>query len=84
MQMTIDEDLIAEVDRAAAAQGKNRSAFTREALRAALASARVRELEERHRLAYQRQPVQPGELDDWEAEVKDSGHVGDFGANLVY
>ena len=68
VQMTIDEDLIAEVDRAAAAQGKNRSAFTRDALRAALASARVRELEERHRLGYQRQPAQPGELDDWEAE----------------
>jgi Arc/MetJ family transcription regulator len=68
VQMTIDEDLIAEVDRAAAAQGKNRSAFTRDALRAALAGARVRELEERHRLGYQRQPVQPGELDDWEAE----------------
>jgi metal-responsive CopG/Arc/MetJ family transcriptional regulator len=68
VQMTIDEDLVTEVDRAAAAEGKSRSAFTRDALRAALTSARVRELEERHRLGYQRQPVQPGELDGWEAE----------------
>jgi metal-responsive CopG/Arc/MetJ family transcriptional regulator len=68
VQMTIDEDLVAEVDRAAAAQGKSRSAFTRDALRAALASARERELEERHRLGYQRHPVKPGEFGDWEAE----------------
>jgi len=68
VQMTIDEDLIAEVDRMALEQGKSRSAFTRDALRAALASARERELEVRHRLGYQRQPVAPGEFGDWEAE----------------
>jgi len=66
--MTLDEDLVAEVDRAAVAQGKSRSAFTRDALRAALAGAQERELEERHRLGYQRQPVAPGEFGDWEAE----------------
>jgi metal-responsive CopG/Arc/MetJ family transcriptional regulator len=72
VQMTLDPDLIEEVDRAAAAQGKNRSAFTRDALRAALAVARERELEEQHRLAYQRQPWRAGEIeedwDDWEPE----------------
>ncbi|MBV8202095.1 MAG: ribbon-helix-helix protein, CopG family [Acidobacteria bacterium] len=68
VQMTIDEELIAEVDRAAAAQGKSRSAFIREALRAALAGAQERELEEQHRLAYQRQPVALDELGAWEAE----------------
>jgi len=68
VQMTIDEDLVAEVDQVATAQGKSRSAFTRDALRAALASARERELEERHRLGYQRHPVAPGEFGDWEAE----------------
>jgi metal-responsive CopG/Arc/MetJ family transcriptional regulator len=65
VQMTIDEGLIAEVDRVAAAQGKSRSAFTREALRTALASANERQLEEQHRLGYQRQPVEPGEFGDW-------------------
>jgi metal-responsive CopG/Arc/MetJ family transcriptional regulator len=68
VQMTLDEELVAEVDRAAAAKGKSRSAFTREALRAALASDRERELERQHRLGYERQPVQPEEFDDWEAE----------------
>ncbi|HVR09734.1 MAG TPA: ribbon-helix-helix protein, CopG family [Thermoanaerobaculia bacterium] len=66
--MTIDEDLIAEVDAVAAAQGRSRSAFTRDALRAALAGARDHELEERHRLGYQRHPVKPGEFADWEDE----------------
>jgi metal-responsive CopG/Arc/MetJ family transcriptional regulator len=68
VQMTLDEDLVAEVDRAALKQGRSRSAFTRDALRAALASARERELEERHRLGYQRQPAAPGEFSGWEAE----------------
>jgi metal-responsive CopG/Arc/MetJ family transcriptional regulator len=68
VQMTLDEELVAEVDRAAAAKGKSRSAFTRDALRAALASEHERQLEHQHRLGYERQPVKPGEFDDWEAE----------------
>ena len=68
VQMTLDEELVAEVDRAAAAKGKSRSAFARDALRAALESDRERELERQHRLGYERQPVEPGEFDDWEAE----------------
>jgi metal-responsive CopG/Arc/MetJ family transcriptional regulator len=66
--MTLDEELVDEVDRAAAAQGKSRSAFTREALRAALQRASERELERRHRLGYERRPVGPGEFSDWDAE----------------
>jgi metal-responsive CopG/Arc/MetJ family transcriptional regulator len=65
VQMTLDEDLVTEVDRAAAAQGKSRSAFTRDALRAALENARERELERQHRQGYERQPVSPGEFGDW-------------------
>jgi metal-responsive CopG/Arc/MetJ family transcriptional regulator len=68
VQMTLDEDLVMEVDRAATAQGKSRSAFTRDALRAALETTRERELEERHRLGYQLHPVEPGEFDDWDTE----------------
>jgi hypothetical protein len=67
VQMTLDADLIEEVDRAAATQGKSRSAFTRDALRAAVIKVRERELEEKYRLAYQRQPWAPGEIEeDWD------------------
>jgi metal-responsive CopG/Arc/MetJ family transcriptional regulator len=65
VQMTLDEALVEDVDRAATALGTTRSAFTRDALRTALARLRRQELEERHRAGYERQPVQPGEFSDW-------------------
>lgn len=68
VQMTLDEELVEEVDRAAAALGTSRSAFAREALRAALAGLRERELERRHREGYERHPLQPGEVGEWEGE----------------
>jgi metal-responsive CopG/Arc/MetJ family transcriptional regulator len=68
VQMTLDDVLVEEVDRAATHLGTTRSAFTRDALRAALTNLKERELERRHRAGYERQPVKPGELDDWEAE----------------
>ena len=68
VQMTLDEDLVAEVDEAIKTLGTTRSAFTREALRLALARLRERELERRHREGYERTPVQPGEFSDWEGE----------------
>jgi metal-responsive CopG/Arc/MetJ family transcriptional regulator len=63
--MTLDETLVEEVDRAAEASGTTRSAFTREALRAALARSRELELELRHRAGYAANPVAPGEFDVW-------------------
>ena len=68
VQMTLDESLVEQVDRAAQAQGTTRSAFTRDALRSALADLHERELERRHRAGYERLPVPPGELGGWEAE----------------
>lgn len=68
VQMTLDEDLVAEVDEAIKTLGTTRSAFTREALRLALARLRERELEQRHREGYEKTPVQPGEFSDWEGE----------------
>ncbi|HEX9736377.1 MAG TPA: ribbon-helix-helix protein, CopG family [Thermoanaerobaculia bacterium] len=68
VQMTLDEDLVTEVDAAASRLGTSRSAFTRDALRLALAELRERELENRHRDGYRRHPVQPGEVSDWEDE----------------
>ncbi len=68
VQMTLDETLVKEVDRAAKKLGKTRSAFTREALRSALKEARIKELEARQREGYRRNPVKRGEFSVWESE----------------
>ena len=68
VQMTLDESLVQEVDRAAQTLGTTRSAFTRDALREALERLRERDLERRHRAGYEKKPVQPGEFSDWEDE----------------
>ena len=67
-QMTLDEDLLEAVDRAAEKLGTSRSAFMREALRNALGDLRVATLEQRHREGYTRYPVEPDEFGDWESE----------------
>lgn len=68
VQMTLDDSLVEEVDRAAKDLGTTRSAFTRDALRAALTNLKESELERRHRAGYERHPVKPGEFDAWEDE----------------
>ena len=68
VQMTLDDDLVASVDRVARKLGKSRSAFTREALREALARVRARTLEEKHRAGYEGKPARRGEFSTWEAE----------------
>jgi metal-responsive CopG/Arc/MetJ family transcriptional regulator len=68
VQMTLDEALVREVDRAVHELGTTRSAFTRDALREALTRLRERAKEERHRAGYLRHPVREGEFSDWEDE----------------
>jgi hypothetical protein len=68
VQMTLDAELVEAVDRAAKRLGTSRSAFTRDALRRALARLREERLERKHRLGYERSPVEPGEFDLWERE----------------
>jgi metal-responsive CopG/Arc/MetJ family transcriptional regulator len=68
VQMTLDPDLVTQIDRAAARQGLSRSAFTRRALSAALEQLRLEALEQRHREGYRRRPVRRGEFDLWEDE----------------
>lgn len=68
VQMTLDDELIQEIDQAVKLLGTTRSAFTREALRAALTQLRHREMERKHREGYARKPVEPGEFSDWENE----------------
>ena len=68
VQMTLDEALVEEVDRAAQSLGTTRSAFTRDALRDALFRVRERAMEEKHRAGYVRHPVREGEFSGWEDE----------------
>jgi metal-responsive CopG/Arc/MetJ family transcriptional regulator len=68
VQMTLDEDLVKAVDKAAKQLGTTRSAFAREALRSALTKVRTMELERQHREGYSRKPVRPGEFSVWESE----------------
>lgn len=68
VQMTLDETLVRELDQVVKRLGTTRSAFTRDALRAALVQIRYREMERKHRQGYERKPVKPGEFSDWEDE----------------
>lgn len=68
IQMTIDEPLLAEVDRVAQDLKTTRSAFIRSALQLGLRRHVIVELERRHEEGYTRHPVAPGEFDAWESE----------------
>ena len=68
VQMTLDEDLVGRVDRAARKLGTSRSGFTREALRQALTRLTALEQERRHQRGYEARPVRPGEFDAWDPE----------------
>ncbi len=68
IQMTLDEDLVKAVDRVSKQLRTSRSAFTRKALREALARYNVEQLERKHRRGYERHPVEAGEFSVWETE----------------
>jgi metal-responsive CopG/Arc/MetJ family transcriptional regulator len=63
IQMTIDEPLLAEVDRVIETLDTTRSAFIREALQFALQKYRITKMEQRHAEGYAQHPVEPGEFD---------------------
>ena len=68
VQMTLDEELIEEVDKVTKKIGTTRSAFAREALYAALRRTKIQEKVQKHREGYARKPVQAGEFSQWEDE----------------
>ena len=68
VQMTIDEELIAQVDEMARRLHTTRSGFTRDALRLAIRRYREAELEAAHREGYKARPV--GE-DEFEVQDED-------------
>ena len=66
--MTLDEDLVKAVDRAAKQLRTTRSAFARRALREALRKLAVAGLERQHRKGYEAHPVKSDEFSLWEEE----------------
>ena len=68
IQMTLDDDLVKAVDRVSKELRTSRSAFTRKALREALARYNVEQLERRHRRGYEQVPVAADEFSVWENE----------------
>ena len=68
IQMTIDDDLVKAVDRVSKQLHTNRSAFTRKALREALARYSLEQLERKHRQGYERHPVDGDEFSVWGTE----------------
>ena len=68
VQMTLEPELVAQIDRTAKRLGLTRSAFARRAFAAAIDRLRVEELERRHAEGYRRKPVRRGEFGRWTAE----------------
>jgi len=68
IQMTIEEDLLTQVDQASHSLGVARSSFIRQALKLALRERKIADLEQKQIAGYQRYPVTAGEFDLWEAE----------------
>jgi metal-responsive CopG/Arc/MetJ family transcriptional regulator len=65
IQITIDEQLLEEVDRLVASLGTNRSAFLRDAAQRLIQRARIAILEDQHRRAYARRPQTQQEVEEW-------------------
>jgi metal-responsive CopG/Arc/MetJ family transcriptional regulator len=68
VQMTLDDPLIQDVDRVARSLHTTRSAFTREALKQAVARVKMGRLEEKHRQGYLAHPAGSEEFSCWEKE----------------
>jgi metal-responsive CopG/Arc/MetJ family transcriptional regulator len=68
VQMTLDDALVQEIDQVVKQLGTTRSAFARDALRAALAQVRRQAMEQKHQAGYARKPVTTEEFSDWEDE----------------
>jgi metal-responsive CopG/Arc/MetJ family transcriptional regulator len=68
IQMTLDDELVDAVDVVSKKLQTSRSAFTRQALRDALAKHHRQAKEKQHRLGYEKHPRVSEEFGDWETE----------------
>lgn len=67
IELTIDEALLEEIDRATRSLDVSRETFIRSALHRALREQTAAGLEQQHARGYAHHPQQPDELDEWEA-----------------
>lgn len=67
--MTLNEDLVDQVDRVARQLKTTRSAFARIALQEALEKHAIAQKERVHWAGYEKHPVSADEFSVWEAEV---------------
>ncbi len=63
IQITIDEELLAQMDRVLKGRPRLRSAFIRQSITNQLKVLKRRHLEELHREGYRKYPVRKGEFD---------------------
>jgi len=68
IQMTLDDKLVATVDKVVKELKTTRSAFARKALRDAVKQVHINKLEQKHKKGYERHPVAKDEFSMWEAE----------------
>jgi metal-responsive CopG/Arc/MetJ family transcriptional regulator len=66
--MTLDDDLVTDVDLVVKKLKTTRSAFARKALRDAIRQLDVSRLENKHKKGYERSPVRKTEFSVWESE----------------
>lgn len=68
IQMTLDDNLVASVDRVVKKLKTTRSAFTRKALKDAIKQVNLNLLEKKHKTGYKRYPISKTEFSVWESE----------------
>jgi metal-responsive CopG/Arc/MetJ family transcriptional regulator len=68
VQIALDEELLADIDRAVELLGTSRSAFISVAVQQALRRLGIRRREKRHEAGYARYRLTLDEFDGWEAE----------------
>jgi len=68
VQMTLDDELVSEVDNIVKKLKTTRSAFARKALKDAIRQANITMLEKKHKKGYGRHPVDKTEFSVWESE----------------
>jgi metal-responsive CopG/Arc/MetJ family transcriptional regulator len=67
IQFSIDEFLLAEIDRVTQSLAMTRDEFFRQALETALRRNEIKLLEQQHKEGYLRRPVAPDEFDECES-----------------
>jgi len=68
IQMTLDDDLVDDVDRVVKTLNTTRSAFTRKALKEAIKRVNIAMLEKKHKKGYEQFPAGNAEFSVWESE----------------